>query len=466
MSEQDSNPIPSKGPRRLWVHVVDLNGHYLAGATLLYFVDGSLASSIHLTNRPASFEIDPPDCDVKFVALYDGLRREIVPERAETDIRITFEDITLDAALARDPSSAHEERSITWLHLTDLHYTTDPSSIIASQRWLWPTVRDEFYKDLERVRKRTGLWDLVVFSGDLAQSGTEPDYRGLDQMLKDLWERFRELGCKPILLAVPGNHDLEWPNEFSPAVVALRQWPSHEALRNHFWKDDTNEYRQLIQAAFGRYDDWCKSQPRPPEIHFQTGLIPGDFSASYEKDGLKLGIIGLNSSWLQLGKGIREGVLLDIDPRQLHGVCDNGAGRWANAHDFKLLVTHHPPNWLNPKAQDTFRSEIAPAGRFDLHLYGHMHEPKSHFLQVGGGGTRRELQGASLFGLEHWETPEGKQEQRIHGYTAGKFQIGRYGASLYMWPRQLIKIRDGSWRMVPDYHQGLDDDDTIVTRLT
>jgi predicted MPP superfamily phosphohydrolase len=455
-----------EGPRRLWVHVIDREGHYLAAATLLYFVDGSLGASIHLATRPASFEIDPPDCDIKFVALYGGSRQEVIPKHTETDIRIKFEDVSLAAAPSPAVPADGQERSITWLHLTDLHFNTDPSSVIAAQRWLWPTVRDEFCKDLERVQKHTGRWDLVFFSGDLAQSGTAVDYQGLDQMLKDLWKLFRRLGCNPTLLAVPGNHDLKWPDEFAPAAVALRSWPSHGALRDHFWKDDTNEYRKLIQSVFDPYEDWRRRQPQTPEIHLYSGLLPGDFSATYVKDSLKLGIVGLNSSWLQLGKGIREGQLLDIDPRQLQGVCHDGAGPWANAHDFKILVTHHPPSWLNPKAQATFQSEIAPAGRFDLHLYGHMHEPRTHSLRIGGGGTRRELQGASLFGLEYWETPEGKQEQRIHGYTAGKFEISRGRAALFMWPRQLIKLHDGSWRMAADQQQGLNEDEAIVIPLT
>ena len=124
-------------------------------------------------------------------------------------------------------------------------------------------------------------------------------------------------------------------------------------------------------------------------------------------------------------------------------------------------MTHHPPGWLSPKAKNNLNREIAPGGRFDLHLFGHMHEPQAHFFQIGGGGVKRELQGASLFGLESWESPEGNQEQRIHGYTAGRFVLDGKHTTVHLWPRKLFAIKDGSWRMGPDLEQGLNEQEAI-----
>ena len=212
-------------------------------------------------------------------------------------------------------------RSISWLHLTDLYFSKDPSSTMSAQRWLWPTVREEFVRDLGRlIKDRTGPLDLVLFSGDLAQSGTPADYLGLDEMLRQLWGEFN------------------WPAQMAGTTVAMRSWASNEELRNHFWRDDTNEYRQLIQRVFGPYKEWWDRRPGPKNVSLQHGLIPGDFSATYQKDGLKLGIVGLNSAFLQLGKGVRAGELLDLDPRQLHEVCKGGVDEWSKAHDIKLLT--------------------------------------------------------------------------------------------------------------------------------
>jgi predicted MPP superfamily phosphohydrolase len=332
---------------------------------------------------------------------------------------------------------------------------------MASQRWLWPNVREEFFRDLERVLERSGPWDLVFFSGDLTQAGTAADYQALDNVLTQLWEQFKRLECDPVLLAVPGNHDLQWPDAKIGTVRAMRSWHTDRDLRDLFWADGANEYRGLIQNVFRCYTEWSDRRARPASVSWQRGILPGDFSASYEKDGLKLGIVGLNSAFLQLGKGLREGKL-DLHPRQLHEVCEEDPVVWAKAHDINVLMTHHPPKWLTPEAQRHFNSEIAPGDRFLLHLFGHMHEPVIQFSRQGGGGMKRELQGASLFGLESWETPEGDQVERIHGYTAGRFEVVGKQGTLRLWPRKLTWLRNGEPRMIADQEQGLDAQEAIT----
>jgi 3',5'-cyclic AMP phosphodiesterase CpdA len=352
--------------------------------------------------------------------------------------------------------------TISWLHLTDLHFNTNPRSGMASQGWLWPNVREKFFQDIDRLhRQMGGGWDLVFFTGDLAQSGTPEDYAALDRdVLARLWEQFRRLGCNPKLLAIPGNHDLKWPSKFSGTARALRAWPTDKELRDHFWDDETSEYRELIREVFRPYTEWWEHTPYRAGIRTEPGLLPGDFSASFEKDSVRLGIVGLNSAFLQLGGGVKEGELLDVDPRQLHEVCGDDVVDWTKAHDINLLMTHHPLAWLNPAAQKEFRSELSPAGRFFLHLFGHMHEPRAEFTQSGGSRMKRELQGASLFGLEKWETPQGTHEQRIHGYTGGRFQFEDGEGSLRLWPRKYVKSQDDS-QIRADFPMMLDDEESI-----
>lgn len=357
--------------------------------------------------------------------------------------------------------------SISWLHLTDLHFNSNANGAIARQSWLWPNVREEFFEDLKRVHEYTGHWDLVFFTGDLAQSGTSGDYDALDEVLARLWALFGSLGCNPLLLAVPGNHDLQWPDPRSSTVrTLLRTWASDKELREIFWADEKNEYRALIQDVFRPYTNWWGRRHPPNSIPYRPGLLPGDFGASYEKDGLKLGIVGLNSTFLQLGAGVREGQLLDLDPRQLHEVCAHDPIDWIKGHDINLLMTHHPPTWLNSEAQKQFRGELAPGERFALHLFGHMHEPSSHFFQQGGGGKKRELQSASLFGLEKWDTPQGEQDYRIHGYTAGRFEKSDERGTLRLWPRKLIRLKDQTPRIISDNEQGLDKEESITVPLS
>jgi 3',5'-cyclic AMP phosphodiesterase CpdA len=110
---------------------------------------------------------------------------------------------------------------------------------MGSQKWLWPNVKKAFTDDLRELFDRAGPWDLVLFTGDLAQSGTRHDYQELEGLLDKLWEEFAALGCRPTLIAIPGNHDVKWPDPLKPEAIALRSgWWSNANLRDAFWNVD------------------------------------------------------------------------------------------------------------------------------------------------------------------------------------------------------------------------------------
>ncbi|MGE6762384.1 metallophosphoesterase family protein, partial [Corallococcus interemptor] len=93
--------------------------------------------------------------------------------------------------------------TINWLHLTDFHQG------MGRQSWLWPTVRNAFYSDLGRVLKKLGGLDLVFFTGDLTQQASRSEFERLNETLSELWVFFKGLGLAPVLVPVPGNHDLQ-----------------------------------------------------------------------------------------------------------------------------------------------------------------------------------------------------------------------------------------------------------------
>ena len=103
-----------------------------------------------------------------------------------------------------------------WLHLTDLHLG------MPGQGSLWPNVEEMFLNDLKSLRYRVGPWDLVVFTGDITQRGTKPEFDEVDKLLQKFWSRFKEWGFTPKLLAIPGNHDLIRPkDESDPTLLTL-----------------------------------------------------------------------------------------------------------------------------------------------------------------------------------------------------------------------------------------------------
>jgi 3',5'-cyclic AMP phosphodiesterase CpdA len=110
--------------------------------------------------------------------------------------------------------------TLRWLHFTDLHIDRPDDA----RRQL---AGDLFLEDLKRVTRELGPWDVVLFTGDLAFSGREEQYKLLDQELERVWGVFRDVhptaARLPYLLAVPGNHDR------SSRRAAATWWPGSSA---------------------------------------------------------------------------------------------------------------------------------------------------------------------------------------------------------------------------------------------
>src|SRR5262249_51163429 len=140
--------------------------------------------------------------------------------------------------------------SFRWLHLTDLHVG------MPGQKWLWPNIREEFFRDLEKPHRKAGPWDLVLFTGDFVQQGRPDEFQKLNELLGQLWQHLRCLGSDPFLLAVPGNHDLMRPNPAKAAASALRTGLADDHVQKEFWEKPRSEYRKVVQNAFKNYLSW------------------------------------------------------------------------------------------------------------------------------------------------------------------------------------------------------------------
>jgi tetratricopeptide (TPR) repeat protein len=333
-------------------------------------------------------------------------------------------------------------RKISWLHLSDLH-------IGQSFQWLWPNFKALFLEDLERLANEAGPLDLILFSGDLTQCGGAEEFASVSSELSDIWELLDKLGQRPVLFPIPGNHDLVRPLKNDAHRKILLQWGKDLDVINEFWSGSTNQYLDVVHEAFSNYLSWLNGLGKGgiPVPEWVAGRIPGDLSASIIVDGIKVGLIGLNSSFLQLGdENYSERLSLDL--RQLNAVTENNPPEWCNRHEINFLVTHHPPTWLAPEALRHFNTEISPVGRFTSHFYGHMHDPSLTTVSHGGGPARKSFQSSSLFGMEF--LADGKTD-RVHGYSLGQIQLGEAEGTWKLWPRKgRVNPRNGDRRIVQD----------------
>ncbi|WP_295456870.1 metallophosphoesterase [uncultured Thiodictyon sp.] len=339
--------------------------------------------------------------------------------------------------------------TFSWLHLTDLHYG------LKGQDCLWPNLRQPFLDDLGALAERCGPWDAVLFTGDLVQSGESAQFQNMQaEVFGPIWDRLAGLdSIDAVLLAVPGNHDLYRPNprEDNAAIDTLLEPDGFQRIAGKFWDNPDGAYRRVINDAFAAYEEWWDATPHRPD-GLTAGTLPGDFAVTIERGGRSIGLIGLNTTFLQLDGSEYQGRLV-WDARQLHALCPDGIDTWTRRHDGCLLLSHQGPGWLTPEARKHGATEIAPPGRFAVHLFGHMHEAAIEYIRRGGARESVRLcQACSVFGMEKFGEPP--KAQRAHGYTAGRVIFGADLTELRLWPRIATK-KTGGWRFIPDHEHGV-----------
>ncbi|MEP2758664.1 MAG: metallophosphoesterase [Hyphomicrobiales bacterium] len=333
------------------------------------------------------------------------------------------------------------EFSFRWLHFSDLHFG------MKDQQPLWANLKHFLYDDLPRLFDQSGPWDLMIFSGDIVQKGDPEEFLGATEVLNELYSHLAKLNCNPRFIAVPGNHDLVRPDKDDMAVMLLQDWQKKVAVREKFLNDTSSQYRTTVTNSLANYQAWYEdlSNAGIPVLETKQGLLPGDQVRRIEIEEGKVGIVGLNSTWLQLSQDTKSGDL-HVDHRQLSSMLPDAEG-WCRQNHFNLLITHQPVDWLNDDNLATWKKEIAPPSRFDIHLFGHMHEPASDSRSTMGSSPITTFQSPSLFGLEY--LADGTSE-RIHGYSAGELSVFEGKRQLRIWPRTYMVTNSGQAKMTPN----------------
>lgn len=332
---------------------------------------------------------------------------------------------------------------LTWLHLSDLHRGQP------GEAGRWSAARMAVLDDLRQMAAELGPPDLILFTGDLAFSGKPEEFHLVDETLAEVREA---TGGDPLLVAVPGNHDLRRPPDGHASAGGFDEYLNpHKAYLRRGLLHGKRESIGFIEELFFAYREFWARTLRPswdrPGVDYQLGLLPGDFVLTLDRAGLRLGVAGVNSAFLQQ-RGDPPGAeehykgRLVVEPEQLGGV---DLFRWTGAHDAALLLMHHPPDWLHNR--DLFETNVYHPRWFTACLFGHMHGHRYQQFEGAGPDVRRYIQGSSLFGLEGWGLHRERQEL---GYAWGR--ISRTGADagqLSVWRRRGERADIGGWALGP-----------------
>lgn len=312
--------------------------------------------------------------------------------------------------------------------------------------YLFPSVRKDLFADLEYLLDKTGQIDLVLFTGDLAYRGSQGDYAKAEKILNRLYAELKKIcGNEPRLAVVPGNHDLERPED-TEELARLKALSENAEVQRKFWHEADSLLRTTVESMFRNYMEWWRTTSLPRVSCFKAGVLPGDFSATFEKEGHRIGLVGLNTAFAHVADDQRG--RLAVDMCQLACAIPDDYQDWFVGHEFSLLLTHHPEDWFSDACHQKFR-EIRPPGRFAAHLFGHLHEGSVTTFRFGAGGALNLFQAPSLFGLEQY----GTREQRSHGYCVG--QVDLEDKALVFWPRKATRTQGGNWDFGRDGGIGL-----------
>lgn len=238
------------------------------------------------------------------------------------------------------------------IHLSDLHF-----------RLNWEEdqglVLEAFFKDLSKQLEHLNKKDVfLAFSGDVVRAGSELELYNAFLMQFDT--ELNKLGIpKSQRICIPGNHDVS-VNFISSNPV------EHEAVVT--MKLDEKMFNDYIQKEpkllLGKFDNYRAFEPEFADYGITDKALSGKGWTINEG----VGVYCLNTAICSSGgfRNIDDKGRLAIDTRSLQ--------KWLLEckAPTKVLVMHHPINWLTDWAQIEIKKILK--NNFSLCLSGHVHD--------------------------------------------------------------------------------------------
>lgn len=323
----------------------------------------------------------------------------------------------------------------SWLHLSDLHRGQSADG-------LWLNHKARILDDIGSRYADERRPDCIFFTGDLVQgsasTGEMVDQYGLvDETLAEVMDA---IGHKVPVIPVPGNHDLKRPlaHAIPTGLAKYFDDATSWAARKEVIDQESGPIIDTLREYFRPYLDWLAASIVPgwDEVGwpYQYGRLPGDVRLRIQLEDFAVGIVGVNSAFLDHSDGVRRGDIA-VEATQLGAEIDT----WCAGCDATMLLMHHPPDWVHSKLK--FGSDVYPSDRFSAVLFGHIHEPTLN-ADDGAFGIRRYLPAPSLSGVEDYLCDT---EDRVLGYSYGTLARSQESSdlgTLKVWVRRLSTLSD------------------------
>ncbi len=247
------------------------------------------------------------------------------------------------------------------LHLSDLHWShgkaTDQQIVI-----------DALHADLKRLASENVVPDIVIFTGDLIQSGDDPS--AFDEVIKRFVQPTKDLLNGIPFIIVPGNHDI------SRKVVREVPFVEQGLKSTLVSVDELNKFIDGISssssvalARLDAYESAFVNFPSPvPEV--STPLLK---TYKLKINEISVGVSSFNTAWRATGEpdSLDRHFLL-LGERNV----DVAAASLADC-EVRIAAFHHPLEWLSDFDEGAVRSRITT--EFDLLMFGHSHNSRPEF---------------------------------------------------------------------------------------
>jgi WD40 repeat protein/predicted MPP superfamily phosphohydrolase len=293
----------------------------------------------------------------------------------------------------RAPGYAWTVTVLRILHISDLH-ARGPRE--AKRVWKRDDVLgDPWRRNLDDLAADGRPFDIVAFTGDVADWGLAEEYARATPFVAEVLERLR-VGRERFFV-VPGNHDINrklkrnaWaklregisslPRKISEWMADDRR-PAPVGFRKS-WRDDVLEregaFWDWVEHELGRSDLLPHGSPHG-RLGYRASALAGDRPVH---------VIGLDTAWLAGDDGDAGRLWLTDD--QIGLLCRDPEGQPLTG--FRVALMHHPLTDL----ADAARAGRLLADSVDLVLRGHQHAPVVR-SQVDPDRSFRELAAGCLY---------------------------------------------------------------------
>lgn len=351
------------------------------------------------------------------------------------------------------------------VHLSDLHWSLDR----AKDRTI---VIDALIRDLKRLKDNQEIApDVVVFSGDLAQSGDDPlgISGGIDALLRPVLDVLN-LDTDRLFIC-PGNHDIARERVRSAQFVetGLRSELKSVDAVNAF-VDSLNLNLPSHTPAVSRIENFYS---------LIDAFIPDPCQKSatlrcYSRQlaSLNIGVACFDTAWRATGESEdADRNHLIIGERNVDIAIEALSGS-----DIRIAVMHHPLDWLADFDEYAVSSRLS--SNFDLILCGHTHRtlPQTRTTAQGSAiisqtgsvyATRRWFNGYHIIKIDaaageckfivrtYFDAPRREFDPALNAVPGGQvtfpYQFGIMNGGLHLVESVLREVRPNIRRTAADH---------------